>query len=53
MSDGITRAMTRKVRAAFEFYMVTQEGMSAGDAIRECLIGNPHPTRKENSRDRM
>lgn len=33
-ADGFTRGMTRKVRAAFEFYMVTQEGMSAGDALR-------------------
>lgn len=32
--NGFTRGMTRKVRAAFEFYMVTQEGWSAGDAIR-------------------
>ncbi|QTV79469.1 hypothetical protein [Microbacterium sp. NIBRBAC000506063] len=34
MADGFTRGMTRKVRAAYEFYMVTQEGMSAGDALR-------------------
>ncbi len=34
MADGFTRGMTRKVRAAFEFYAVTQDGMSAGDALR-------------------
>lgn len=34
MADGIQRAMTRKVRAAFEFYAVTQDGASAGDSIR-------------------
>ena len=34
MSDGVQRAMTRKVRAAFEFYAVTQDGASAGDSIR-------------------
>lgn len=34
MSDWITRGMMRKVRSAFEFYMVTQEGMGAGEALR-------------------
>lgn len=34
MADGVQRAMTRKVRAAFEFYAVTQDRMGAGDALR-------------------
>lgn len=34
MTDGIQRAMTRKARAAFEFYAVTQEGANAGASLR-------------------
>jgi hypothetical protein len=34
MTDGIQRAMTRKVRGVWEHYAVTQDGMSASDALR-------------------
>lgn len=54
MADGFTRGMTRKVRAAFEFYAVTQDGMSAGEALRafdnwlDEVSSAPDSAREEN-----